>query len=206
VPSSTLFRSNRAIADDFETWSNFLSVSAAAVANGGTLVRPYLVAAAVGPDGERIERPAPAPVGRATTESTAREVERLLEAVVSDGTGKAAAVPGYPVAGKTGTAQKAVAGGGYAPDRFVASFVGFAPARRPALVAAVVVDEPRPRYHGGEVAAPAFAAMVEPILLHLGIEPEREPLVRWPGEPGKDAGVLVAAAVAPGAALPEETW
>ena len=75
------------------------------------------------------------------------------------GTGKAAAIPGYTVAGKTGTAQKAVPGGGYSKDRYVASFIGFAPADRPRVVIAVVVDEPKGKTYGAEVAAPVFAAI-----------------------------------------------
>jgi cell division protein FtsI/penicillin-binding protein 2 len=78
-----------------------------------------------------------------------------------------------------------VVDGRYAPGRYIASFAGFVPARRPALVAAIVIDEPRPPlYHGGQVAAPAFAAMVEPILLYLGVAPDRAEPERWPGETG----------------------
>jgi cell division protein FtsI/penicillin-binding protein 2 len=82
-------------------------------------------------------------------------------------------VPGYAVAGKTGTAQKAVHGS-YSATRFVASFAGFVPARRPALVMTVVIDEPWPRYHGGDVAAPVFSAIAEPVLLYLGVPPDAE--------------------------------
>jgi len=154
----------------------------AAVANGGTLFRPFVALERRPPDGAAERRGAPEVLGRPLAPTTAREIERLLEAVVADGTGKAAAVPGYTVAGKTGTAQKVV-GGRYAPGRYVASFAGFVPARRPALVAAVVIDEPRPPlYHGGQVAAPAFAAMAEPILLYLGVPPDRAEPERWPGE------------------------
>ena len=109
---------------------------------------------------------------------------RLLETVVEDGTGRRAAVPGYRVAGKTGTAQKASETGGYAARKFVASFVGFAPARDPRLVAMIAIDEPEPSlgYHGGDVAAPVFAGVVGPTLLYLGVPPEREQLESWPGE------------------------
>jgi cell division protein FtsI/penicillin-binding protein 2 len=156
----------------------------AAVANGGTLHRPFVALERRGPDGAAERRSGPEVLGRPLAPTTARELERLLEAVVADGTGKAAAVPGYTVAGKTGTAQKVV-GGRYAAGRYIASFAGFVPARRPALVAAVVIDEPRPPlYHGGQVAAPAFAAMVEPILLYLGVPPDRAEPERWPGEAG----------------------
>jgi cell division protein FtsI (penicillin-binding protein 3) len=141
-----------------------------------------------------------------------RSLERMLEAVVTEGTAKAAAVPGYPVAGKTGTAEKAI-GGTYSPDWHVASFVGFAPARRPLLVGAVVFDEPKGAYHGGEVAAPVFGRIAREALLYLDATPEREPLEAWPGEvapapaepataPVPEAGGVVLAA-APRNAMPE---
>ena len=109
--------------------------------------------------------------GRPLTAATARELERMLEAVVEEGTGRAAAVPGYAVAGKTGTAQKAE-NGGYSPRHFVASFAGFVPARRPRLVIVVVVDDPWPSYHGGSVAAPVFSRIAERSLLYLGVPPD----------------------------------
>jgi hypothetical protein len=100
----------------------------------------------------------------------------MMEGVVRDGTGKAAAIPGYRVAGKTGTAQKAV-GGRYSATRFVANFVGFAPLENPRLVCVVAVEEPRGAIHGGVVAAPVFRAIVEPVLHYLGVPPsESRPL------------------------------
>ena len=80
------------------------------------------------------------------------------------GTGKAAAIPGYTAAGKTGTAQKAVPGAGYSKDRYVASFIGFTPADRPRVVIAVVVDEPKGKTYGAEVAAPVFSAIGADVL------------------------------------------
>ena len=162
-----------------------LAAAFGAVADGGTLRRPFVVAEVTAPPGHAAPaaKSGPAVVGHPVGEATARELERMLEAVVREGTGKRAAIPGYPVAGKTGTAQKAIRGAGYSPTRFVASFVGFAPARRPALVAAVVLDEPWPRYHGGDVAAPVFARIVEPALLYLGVPPEPEPIDELPPEP-----------------------
>lgn len=155
----------------------------AAIANGGRLLEPYVVAE-VGRPGE-----VPETVGRRrvlglpVSPSSVREVRDMLVAVVADGTAKTAQIPGYTVAGKTGTAQKAAGGGGYLRNRYIASFVGFAPAEDPAIVLAVVLDEPWPRYHGGEVAAPAFQAMAEKSLLYLGVRPDREPPRLWPGEP-----------------------
>ena len=172
-----------------------LASAFAAVANGGQLYRPYVVQA-VGRDGARqpLENK-PQVVGRAISAGTARTLERLLEAVVEEGTGRKAAIDGYRVAGKTGTAQKAAASGGYAQGRYVASFVGFAPARRPRLVGLVSLDEPNPRlgYHGGDVAAPVFSAVVGPALLYLGVPPEREPMEVWPGQKDPAAQAVLTA-------------
>ena len=143
----------------------------AAIANGGTLYRPYVVAA-VTRDGMAPPSPRmPQVLGRPISAQTARTLERMLEMVVENerGTGKHAAIPGYRVAGKTGTAEKA-GDGGYLDDKFVASFVGFAPARSPAVVCLVVIDEPGgARYHGGDAPAAVFSAVVRHALLRLGI-------------------------------------
>ena len=180
-----------------------LAVAAGAVANGGTLYAPYVVNG-IG-NGVQVvaQHRTPQPLGQPISATTARTLERMLEAVVAEGTAKAATIVGYPVAGKPGTAQKADAGG-YSANRFVASFVGFAPARDARVLAAVVIDEPHPGYHGGEVAAPAFARIVDQTLLYLGYTPDRERPERWPfeREPAAapaDPGGLVAAVADPGA-------
>ena len=130
----------------------------AAIANGGVLPAVHMVDAIQIPGSpeRRIERPAPR---RLMSEETARVMRVLLRRVVEMGTGKAAAIPGYTAAGKTGTAQKAVPGGGYSHEKYVASFIGFTPADRPRVVIAVVVDEPKGKTYGGEVAAPVFSAI-----------------------------------------------
>ena len=97
-------------------------------------------------------------------------MRQYLKAVVDEGTGRLADVKGYEVAGKTGTAQKVIPGRrGYAPGKYVASFVGFAPADNPRIVVLVVVDEPHNGYFGGVVAAPAFARITERVLAYLGV-------------------------------------
>jgi len=142
-----------------------LAMAASAVANGGSLYRPYVVAAVGSGAERRVTRPVE--LGQPIGPATARSLERLLEAVVEEGTGKGAAVPGYAVAGKTGTAQVAV-NGGYSRDRHVASFVGFVPARRPVLLGLVSIDEPRgPLFHGGDVAAPVFGAILRQALPYV---------------------------------------
>lgn len=161
-----------------------LATAFAAVANGGHLLEPYVVERIV--DGDVTVRPHPVPVdrGRPVSPRTLAILRELLAGVtVEGGTGRGAAIAGYPVAGKTGTAQKAVPGRGYLPDQFVASFAGFAPLDRPALVGVVVIDDPRGTYHGGEAAAPVFAAIVGKALLYLNVPPERERPERWPFEP-----------------------
>ncbi|MBP7675836.1 MAG: transpeptidase family protein [Thermoanaerobaculia bacterium] len=138
-----------------------------AIANGGVLPSPYLVADVSRPGlGSEARRPAPG--ARVLSEKTAASMRRLLVKVVEEGTGKKAAVPGFTVAGKTGTAQKAIPGAGYSSDRYVASFFGFLPAERPRLVVGVLVDEPRGRTYGGDVAAPVFAAIAGEAMRVLG--------------------------------------
>lgn len=130
----------------------------AAIASGGLLPQPHLVAEVRRPDGRVLRRSSPA-AARVLSERTAATVKQMMLHVVENGTGKLAAIPGFTVAGKTGTAQKAAPGGGYSRDRFVASFIGFVPAESPRVVIAVVVDEPKGRIYGGDVAAPVFSAI-----------------------------------------------
>jgi cell division protein FtsI/penicillin-binding protein 2 len=95
----------------------------------------------------------------------------MMMSVVEEGTGTEARVPGYTVAGKTGTAAKPEAGG-YSDTRYVASFVGFAPARAPRVVILVAVDEPQGEIFGGQVAAPAFSEIAEFALHYLDVPPD----------------------------------
>jgi cell division protein FtsI (penicillin-binding protein 3) len=150
-----------------------LTAAACAVANGGLLHRPRLVDEIRHGDG-RVDSPRRPRPRRVMSAATAGVLSRMLESVVAPGgTASLAAVPGYRVAGKTGTAQKIGEDGTYADGRYVASFVGWAPARDPAFVALVVLDEPRSPYYGGTAAAPAFAALARDVLRYLGIPPER---------------------------------
>ena len=107
--------------------------------------------------------------------SVTSQINVLLEKVVSaEGTAKRAAVPAYRVAGKTGTVHKVSATGGYEEDRYQAIFVGFAPVSEPRFVLAVMVDEPKGKYFGGEIAAPAFARIMSDALRVHGIKPDAE--------------------------------
>jgi cell division protein FtsI (penicillin-binding protein 3) len=127
------------------------------VANGGVSVPPRLVQATIDADGTRHDR-APSAGRRVVSTEAALRVNPMLQAVVTGGTGAKAAVPGYTVAGKTGTARKPPY---EKPYRYMASFAGFAPAESPRLAAIVVLDEPGTSYYGGDVAAPVFSRIMQ---------------------------------------------
>jgi len=142
-----------------------MAAAYAAIANDGVAVQPHLV--------DRIEGVrSPAPRRRRVMSAdTARQVRAMLEDVVEEGSGVEARVPGYRIAGKTGTAAKPEPTGGYSKSRYVASFVGFAPGE-PRLVTLVAVDEPKGAIWGGVVAAPAFAEIARFALQYFGIGPD----------------------------------
>jgi cell division protein FtsI (penicillin-binding protein 3) len=143
-----------------------MAAAYATVANDGVLVQPHLVAR-VGAQRARPER------RRVVSRTVAAQLVALLQNVVAEGTGTLAAVPGYKVAGKTGTAAKPE-GAGYSKSRYVASFVGFVPASAPRLVILVTVDEPRNAIWGGVVAAPAFQKIARFALQYLEVPPDDE--------------------------------
>jgi cell division protein FtsI (penicillin-binding protein 3) len=151
----------------------------ATIANGGFLMRPYLVRRVVGPKGEILLENQPHVVRRVVSEKTSRLLASMLKEVTSEGgTGTMAKVEGFEVAGKTGTAQKAdLIHGGYAAAKRVGSFVGFVPADDPKLVALVLVDEPEVAVYGGVVAAPAFRNIARGALRHLAVAPRTPDLV-----------------------------
>jgi cell division protein FtsI (penicillin-binding protein 3) len=137
-----------------------------AIANGGMLKRPQLV--------KRVgEEPIGEPKGkRVISAKVSAEIREMLEGVLAPGgTASEVSVPGYTLAGKTGTAQVAE-NGGYSKTKYIASFIGFAPAQNPQLLAAVIVDEPQGEIYGGSVAAPAFGQIAEYALPYLGIPQE----------------------------------
>jgi cell division protein FtsI (penicillin-binding protein 3) len=146
-----------------------------AIANGGRLMKPYLVSRVTDAEGKVVEEFAPTVRRQVVPGHVARLVGDMLTAVTAEGgTGEAAALDGYLVAGKTGTAQKAdYAKGGYAQNQWVATFVGFVPAERPRLTISVVIDEPVIDHYGGTVAGPVFRRIAEASLRHLGVAPAR---------------------------------
>ena len=147
-----------------------IATAIATVANGGVRVAPHIVDHMIDAQGNLIGRSQRSAPVRVISEKTAAVLNEILKAVVAHGTGVRAALAEHIVAGKTGTAQKAVRGG-YSPDRVVASFGGYVPADRPRLVIIVVVDDPHGSQYGGEIAAPAFKEIAEASLRYLGVEP-----------------------------------
>ncbi|MDP3722241.1 MAG: penicillin-binding protein 2 [Candidatus Omnitrophota bacterium] len=147
-----------------------LAVMTAVIANGGMRVHPHVVDRIQTPEGRLVrslERDAPV---RVLSPETAAIVQDILTSVVESGTGQLAKVQGLIAAGKTGTAQKLEPTGRYSHSRFVASFVGFAPVPDPRLVIVVCIDEPRPIYFGGVVAAPMFKRVVEQLISYMGLD------------------------------------
>jgi cell division protein FtsI/penicillin-binding protein 2 len=137
-----------------------------AIANDGVWLQPHLVERVEG--GKAVEPKR----RRVVSAQTATQITRMLRGVVEEGSGASAQVPGYRIAGKTGTAAKPEPTGGYSTSRYVASFVGFAPASRPRLVVLVTVDEPQGTIWGGAVAAPVFAEIAEFALQYLEVPPD----------------------------------
>ncbi|HYS07298.1 MAG TPA: penicillin-binding protein [Myxococcales bacterium] len=163
----------------------------AAIANGGVLLKPFLVSKVVAPDGTVLFSREREEVRRVLREETARQVTEMLEEVVEKGTGTRAALQGHRVAGKTGTAQKVdPIRGGYG-DKRLSSFLGFAPADAPRVAILVVIDEPEGKgaeVTGGTVAAPAWGAIAHEALRQLEVMPEQV----------KENAPLLVSALAPG--------
>jgi cell division protein FtsI (penicillin-binding protein 3) len=152
-----------------------LITATSAIANGGILVKPHLVHSVTDANGQVIKKVEPTPVRRAISTETARTIRQMMkEVITTGGTGVNAALEGYAVCGKTGTAQK-IENGSYARGKYVSSFIGFVPADYPEAVILVVVDEPQKRYYGGTVAAPAFKRIALETLGYLNISPQNIP-------------------------------
>jgi cell division protein FtsI (penicillin-binding protein 3) len=143
-----------------------------AIANGGTLMQPRLVRALFDAQGRETRRFEPRPVRQVISPETARTLTRLMTQVVAAGTGHNAAIAGYDVAGKTGTAQKLdPVTRRYSRKPGVLSFVGFAPADEPRVVMLVMLDEPKGEKWGSEAAAPIFSAIGGEVLRYLEVPP-----------------------------------
>lgn len=148
-----------------------LVTAVAAVANDGKLLRPQIVKEVKDKSGQVVRGFQPDVIRQVLDPAITRQVKEILESVVSQGSGKNAYIEGFKIAGKTGTAQK-VGAGGYLPDKYVASFVGFAPADNPQVAMLVIIDEPVGLYYGGQIAAPVFGAVMKDVLQYLKVNPQ----------------------------------
>jgi len=152
-----------------------LVTAVSAIANGGLLVRPHVVEQVVTPEGRTLMKQDTMIVRRVISPHTAAVIADMMEAVTkAGGTGEQAAIDGYAVCGKTGTAQKLTQNGEYTDEDYIASFVGFAPKKDPQVAVLVVVDAPENGHYGGEVAAPAFRRIVTDTLNYLGVVPDNK--------------------------------
>lgn len=141
------------------------------IANGGIKVDPRLIKGFVDSEGKRTNTDVTGSK-RVISNTTAKQVQAMLRGVVENGTGKLASIPGYSVAGKTGTARKPPYE--HPPYKYVSSFVGFAPASNPRLAAIVVLDEPQGNVFGGTIAAPVFERVMQSALRVMAIAPDQE--------------------------------
>jgi cell division protein FtsI (penicillin-binding protein 3) len=174
----------------YTSWSNIdtaaisfghgISVSAiqmitalSAIANDGILMKPYIVEKITDPNSRIPNRFKPQKVRRVISVRTARIVKNIMKAVVTKGgTGVNAALEGYSVGGKTGTARKFDENGRYSNTKHIASFIGFAPVDNPQIAVLVVVDEPQDQYYGSIVAAPLFKEIAQQTLTYLNVPPD----------------------------------
>ncbi len=140
-----------------------------AITNGGVMVRPHIAKALVDDEGNVIKKFETEIIRQAMSEETANQIRDILEGVVENGTSKNAYIRGFRLAGKTGTSEKLPRGSG----KYIASFVGFAPANDPEIIGIVMLDEPMGSSHmGGAIAAPTFKKMFDEILRYMDIEPQ----------------------------------
>lgn len=133
-----------------------LACAISVIANGGQLMRPFIVKEIIDKYKEPIKEFEPVMAHKVISLNTAERVKSILRGVIESGTGKMARIQEFSAAGKTGTAQKIEPNGAYSHTKFMATFIGFAPVDDPMVAIAVVIDEPRPYYFGGVVAAPVF--------------------------------------------------
>ena len=143
----------------------------ACIANDGVMVKPMVIKYIREQKSGRVKLFSPVQIRQVISPETSRLMKQILSEVVKEGTGKLAQIPGYTVAGKTGTSQK-IEGKAYSHRKFIASFVGFAPVDDPKIAVVVMVDEPRPYYFGGTVAAPVFQKVASETLRYLSITSE----------------------------------
>jgi cell division protein FtsI (penicillin-binding protein 3) len=174
---SALTRASMSMGQEIAVSALQAASAIATVANGGVRVPPRIVLGTRDAAGRVEPGPRPEPV-QVISERTARTIAGILEGVIVRGTGTKAAVPGYRLAGKTGTAQKVVKGQGFSHKQFVASFAGFGPLEAPRLAGVLVLDCPGGGvYYGGQVAAPAFGRIMADALAYLRVPPQEDPVL-----------------------------
>ena len=189
--STDMFRSLELATSSFGQGFNVtplqMITAMSAIANGGYLMKPYIVKQVNDETGNAVSVTEPTVVRQVISQETSRRMCKILEGVVSEGGGKNAYVRGYSVAGKTGTSEKQPRGNG----KYVASFLGFAPADDPQIAVIVILDEPVGDYYGSMIAAPVVGKIVEDTLRYLGVErqyteaEEQEVEVNMPDITGK---------------------
>ncbi|MCX5668828.1 MAG: penicillin-binding transpeptidase domain-containing protein [Candidatus Omnitrophica bacterium] len=144
-----------------------LASAISVIANGGQLMKPYIIDSVRDNQGRIIKQNKPVLIRKVISVDTAMRIKKILTGVIEEGTGKLGKVLGFSAAGKTGTAQKLEPNGSYSHNKFVASFIGFCPAEDPLLTIVVTVDEPHPYYFGGVVAAPVFQKVAGDVIRYL---------------------------------------
>jgi cell division protein FtsI (penicillin-binding protein 3) len=150
-----------------------LIAALSAIANDGILMKPYIVKEIIDQNGQSVQRFLPQKVRRVISDRNAGIIKNIMQTVITDGgTGVNAALDGYSVCGKTGTARKLDETGKYSDLKHVASFIGFTPSRNPEIAILVVMDEPKEDYYGGVVAAPVFKKIAQQTLNYLNVPPE----------------------------------
>jgi cell division protein FtsI (penicillin-binding protein 3) len=150
-----------------------LIAATSAIANKGIFMKPYVVQAITDQNGRLIKSFVPSKGRRVISEKTAKTITRIMQTVTTEGgTGVNAALEGYSVCGKTGTAQKIGNNGTYARGQYISSFVGFVPSEHPKVAILVVIDEPKRQHYGGVVAAPGFRNIAQKTLAYMNISPK----------------------------------
>jgi cell division protein FtsI/penicillin-binding protein 2 len=151
-----------------------LASAISVIANGGQLMKPYILKEVRDKDGQLIKSTSPVLIRKVISVDTASRMKKMLTGVIEEGTGKLAKLIGFSAAGKTGTAQKIEPNGAYSHNKFVATFMGFAPAEDPLVTIVVTLDEPYP-YYGGVVAAPVFKSVAGDVIRYLKTTQNQQP-------------------------------
>lgn len=165
---TTVQLASSAFGQSFQVSPIQMITAVSAIANGGKLLKPYLVSSMIDSDGNTILATKTTVKRQVISESTAKTIASMMEDVVRIGTGKNAYVPGYRIAGKTGTSEKL----GSQNGKYVASFVCFAPADDPKVACLIAIDEPVGEYYGSQVAAPVAVDVMKKIMVYLNVEPK----------------------------------